>query len=157
MTGAWAVTNEFAFAIEGEIEMTTPAAERLYLAQHLHHLEGRGWTVFNPNSKPLEELPVIYGFNNGGSPGWYSAVAISEDGHCLGGHLCSHEGYMEHDLGILEGAREDRHEKSYRKHYPGGYRMEFVSSQDIPDHAALNKAFDLNKAMPAPEAAEVVC
>ena len=46
--------------------MTTPAAERLYLAQHAHEMEGRGWAVHNPHGKPLDELPVIYGFNNGG-------------------------------------------------------------------------------------------
>lgn len=125
--------------------MTTPAAANLYLAQHLHKYEGKQWAVFNPHNKPLEELPVIYGFNNGGSPGWFSAVAIAEDGSCLGGHACSHEGYMQHDLGILEGSRPDRHANDYQKHYPDGYRMEFVSSEDIEDHSGLQRAFSLNQ------------
>jgi hypothetical protein len=130
--------------------MTTPAAERLYLAQQLYSLEGRNWAVFNPHSKPLEELPVIYGFNNGGSPGWYSAVLLAEDGTGLGGHLCSHEGYMEGDLGILEGTRPDRHE-GFRKHYPDGYRMEFIASEDLEGHEAFNKTCELNKLQPAAE------
>ena len=103
-------------------------------------MDGRRWAVYNPHNKPLADLPVIYGFNNGGSPGWYEAVLLAQDGTYLGGHVCSHEGYMEHDLGILEGTREDRHEE-FRKHYPDGYRMEFVSYDDVPGHAGLNAAF----------------
>ena len=125
--------------------MTTPASEALYLAQHNYEHEGKGWAVFNPHSKPITDLPTIYGFNNGGSPGWYSAVAIAEDGTVVGGHLCSAEGYMQHDLGILEGTRTDRHEKDYQKHYPNGYKMEFVPSQEIEGHEKLNEAFRLNQ------------
>lgn len=79
--------------------MTTPAAEALYLAQHRFKYEHCKWAVYNPHDKALEELPVIYGFNNGGSPGWYSAKIMAQDGTHLGGHICSAEGYMEHDLG----------------------------------------------------------
>jgi hypothetical protein len=135
--------------------MTTPAAERLYLAQHQLEMEGRKPAIFNPLDKPLEELPVIYGFNNGGSKGWYSAVAIAEDGACLGGHVCSDEGYMEHDLGIIEGSRLDRHQKTYQKHYPEGYRMEFVPNGEIKAHVALNLAFKRsNEAQPKTDAAK---
>lgn len=49
--------------------MTTPAAESLYVAMHRYELEGRKRAIFNPHNKPLEDLPVIYGFNNGGQPG----------------------------------------------------------------------------------------
>jgi hypothetical protein len=127
--------------------MTTKAAEELYLAQHRYELEGSRTVVCNPNKKRVAELPVIYGFNNGGSPGWYSAVAIAEDGTVLGGHCCSNEGYMESDLGILEGTRPDRHENSYKVHYPDGYKMEFVPSSEVAKHEGLNKAFKLNEAM----------
>src|SRR5690348_4286544 len=125
--------------------MTSPAAERLYLAQHEAEMEGKRNEVFNPHNKPLNELPVIYGFNNGGSPGWFQAVAMAEDGTCLGGHTCSAEGYMPHDLGILAGTRPDRHEESYRPHYPDGYRMEFVGYADLKGHAALNAALAANR------------
>lgn len=119
--------------------VTTRAAEALYLAQHRYEHEGRKWAVHNPESMALEDLPVIYGFNNGGSPGWYSAVVIAEDGKVLGGHCCSDEGYMEHDIGILEGSRPDRHE-DFKKHYPSGYRMEFVATNALEGHAGLNAA-----------------
>jgi hypothetical protein len=124
--------------------MTSPAREALYLAQHRVEHEGRRWAVFNPENKPLEELPVIYGFNNGGSPGWMSAVLLAADGTGLGGHCCSHEGYMEHDLGIIEGTRSDRHE-GFQKHYPSGYRMEFVRGEDVRGHAGLMEAYRLNQ------------
>jgi hypothetical protein len=123
--------------------MTTLARARLYEAQHLAEWEGKGYAVFNPHNKPLKELPVIYGFNNGGSPGWYSACLISEDGEGLGGHLCSSEGYMPHDLGILEGSRPDRH-KTFQEYYPNGYRMDFVSYEDVKSHEGLQKAVELN-------------
>jgi hypothetical protein len=134
--------------------VTTQAAAALYLAQHRYETEGRRWAVFNPHDKPLVELPVIYGFNNGGSPGWFSAVALSQDGKCLGSHCCSAEGYMEHDLGILEGCREDRHEKDYRPHYPEGYRMEFVGFDDINGHEGLIAAIKLANERPAENGAE---
>lgn len=126
--------------------MTTPQAEALYLAQHVARMIGRGYAVYNPHEKPAEELPVIYGFCEGGSPGWYSACLIAEDGTGLGGHLCSHEGYVPHDLGILEGSRPDRHE-TFREHYPDGYRMEFVPYDELAAHAAVNSAFERNKAL----------
>lgn len=124
--------------------MTTAAAAAAYLAEHMAENAGRSAAVFNPNGKPLAELPVIYGFNNGGEPGWYEAVAIAEDGTVLGGHTCSHESYIPADLGVLEGTRPDQHAEQYSKHYPNGYRMVFVPSGEIKGHAALNDAFRRN-------------
>jgi hypothetical protein len=123
--------------------MTTKAAAALYEAQHLYAMEGKGWAVYNPDGLPVMELPVIYGFNNGGSPGWYSAVLIAEDGTGMGGHVCSSPAYMLHDLGILEGTRPDRHE-GFREHYPHGYRMEMVEG-DIKQHVGLMEAYRLNQ------------
>ena len=124
--------------------MTTPAAARLYLAQHLYETEGQPNVIYNPNNLDVEELPLIIGFNNGGSLGWLSAVAMAEDGTFLGSHCCSDEGYMPYDLGIIEGAREDRHEKDYKKHYPDGYRMEFVTYEQVGSHTKLLAALQLN-------------
>ena len=123
--------------------MTTAIAEKAYLYEHLRQWEEHGYAVFNPHDKPLHLLPVIYGFNNGGSSFFLSAVLIAEDGTALGSHACSNEGYMRHDLGILEGSRPDRHE-TFRQHYPDGYRMDFVSYDEAPMHEGLQKAFELN-------------
>ena len=122
--------------------MTTPEAERSYEAQHRMEWVGKGWAVHNPNSKPEAELPVIYGFNNGGSHGWMSACLIAEDGTELGGHTCTSEGYMPHDLGVLEGSRPDRHE-TFRAHYPDGYRMEFVGYDAVRGHEKLMAAIEV--------------
>ncbi len=130
--------------------MTTPAAAALYLAQHRLAVEGHGWAVVNPNDRPIDGLPIIYGFNNGGSPGLLSAVLIAADGTVLGRHGCSAEGYMEHDLGILEGSRPDRHE-TFAEHYPDGYKMEFVPSSAFDYETgswavpSLERALKLNK------------
>ena len=123
--------------------MTTPSAAALYEAQHVHAHSHLNVAVFNPQGKALEELFTIYGFNNGGSPGWMHAVLIAEDGTGLGGHCCSSEAYMPADLGVLEGTRSDRHEE-FQKHYPDGYKMEFVGYNDIDNHPGLTKAIELN-------------
>jgi hypothetical protein len=126
--------------------MTTPAAARLYEAQHLLAWEGRGYAVFNPHSKPLGELPVIYGFNNGGSGDWWSACLLAEDGTGLGSHICSSESYMPHDLGVLEGSRPDRHD-GFQKHYQDGYRMDFIGEAEVRarSHPGLELAYKLNQ------------
>lgn len=129
--------------------MTTPQAAALYLAEHKAELFGRATVVHNPNSLPIEQLPVIYGFNNGGSTGWLAAVLLAEDGTYLGGHCCSDEGYMPHDLGILEGTRPDRHE-AFRAHYPDGYRMEFVGYADVRQHPGLMAAIKRAEASKEP-------
>lgn len=119
--------------------MTTPQAAALYEAQHVAEHAGRKVAVFNPQEEPLSELPVIYGFNNGGSSMFLDAVLLAEDGTYLGGHACSSEAYMPADLGILEGTRLDRHE-AFRQHYPDGYRMEFVGYEDAGKHEGLQQA-----------------
>ena len=119
--------------------MTTEAA-----AKHGHEMEDKGYAVYNPKNKDIKELPIIYGFNNGGSPGWYHAQLLAEDGVALGSHLCSAECYMLDDLGILEGTREDRHE-DFKKHYPDGYRMDFISKASVKDHEGLAEAYRKNQ------------
>jgi len=130
--------------------MTTAVAAALYEMEHVIAHRDRAYAVFNPENKPVEELPVIYVFNNGGSTGWMSAVLIAQDGTPLGSHCCSSEAYMRHDLGILEGTGPDRHE-DFRKHYPGGYRMDFVGYEDVPSHAGLNAAVAAYKLRPKDE------
>ncbi len=124
--------------------MTTEAAARVYLAEHTSTWGDRGYVVYNPNGRPVDELPVIWGFNNGGSPGWFSGELLADDGDFLGGHICSHEGYMLHDLAIVDGARPDRHEK-FREHYPDGYRMDFVPYAEVPGHAGIKAAFERHR------------
>jgi hypothetical protein len=122
--------------------MTTPQAAAQYEAEHLQRWSGKGYAYHNPHNKFLNELPVIWGFNNGGSPGWMHAELLAEDGTHLGGHLCSSVAYMPHDLGILEGSRPDRHE-TFRKHYPDGYRMDFAEDSKHPE---IEKAYQRNQA-----------
>ena len=124
--------------------MTTQAAEALYEAQHVFKHEGRNVAVFNPNGLPAQDLPVIYGFNNGGSPGWMFAELLAADGTHLGSHCCSSEAYMPADLGVLQGTRPDRHE-TFKAHYTNGYRMEFVGHEFVDEHAGIKAAFALNK------------
>ena len=128
--------------------MTTAEAAAASLTDHQQKWNDQGYAVFNPHNKPVEDLPVIYGFNNGGSPGWYSGVLLAADGEALGGHVCSHEGYMRHDLGVMAGSRPDRHE-TFRQHYPDGYRMDFVPASEVLTHPGLEAAYQKNQAKAA--------
>ena len=92
-------------------EMTTAAAEAEYRMRHELEMAGKGFAIHNPKNLPFEDLPVIYGFNNGGWGGHDTLAQLpEEDGNGMGSHICSSESYMPHDLGILEGTRPDRHE-----------------------------------------------
>lgn len=88
--------------------------------------------------------PKIYCFSNTTNGGDGMAYAMAEDGTVLGGHLCSHEGYVPHDLGVTPGTRPDRHQNDYSAHYPDGYEMEFIRAADVPGHEGLNAAMMLN-------------
>jgi hypothetical protein len=116
--------------------MTTKAAAKLYEAQHKESYSGKNVEVFNPNSVSWDDLPTIFGFNNGGPENFLEGVLIAEDGTVLGSHTCSSESYMFSDLGILEGTYEDRH-VTFREHYPDGYKMEFVSYKDLKNHSGV--------------------
>lgn len=124
--------------------MTTPEAAMIYEREFISAMKDKQYAVYNPHSKPLGELPTVYGFNNGGGGYFFEGVLLAEDGTKLGSHLCSAEGYMRHDLGILEGTRADRHE-IFKAHYPNGYKMDFVSYKECGSHAGLQGAIKLAK------------
>ena len=82
----------------------------------------------------------IYIFSNGGEAGWMSAVAIADDGHCLAQHICSHEGFMAHDMGITSNWKHE----NYNKHFgEGNWELEWVSNP--LSHAGLDAAYKLNQ------------
>lgn len=91
----------------------------------------------------------IYCFNNGGSKDWWYAQAIADDGHALAGHICSHPGFMKHDLGITSNWKHE----IYDKHFgAGNWELEWV--EDIEAHPGIVEAFRLNKMLSAEEAAK---
>lgn len=100
--------------------------------------------VYNPLNKPEEELPIIYGFNNGGNPGFYSAIALAESGHDLAGHICSTEGWMPLDLGFHDAGFIHKREH-YRQHYPEGYRTIFLERDELSTDTGFLAAIERNK------------
>ncbi len=124
--------------------MTTPEHEQLYEAQHIAKMKDKGYVTHNPHNKPVHQLPVIYGFNNGGQPRWMHACLIAEDGTPLGDWVCSSEAFMSNDLGIIEGSSSHWRE-TFHRHYPDGYRTEFVGIEEVPNHEGLNTALQLMK------------
>lgn len=91
--------------------------------------------------------PKIYAFINGGSPGWYSAVAVAEDGEVLAGHVCSHSSFGPHDMGATS---EWKHE-SYREKYPEGFEVVWFDANDPANAELIEKIKKLNAAFQAVE------
>jgi hypothetical protein len=107
--------------------------------------------VYNPLEKPEKDLPVIYGFcDRVVTPTDLVGILMGYDGKLLGSHVCSNESFMMDDLGIWEGTRPDRHE-TFRKHYPDGYRMEFVSGDSVGSHGSLQTAILKNRNLYGPK------
>lgn len=73
--------------------------------------------------------PKIYCTVNGGSEGWWNAIAIAEDGTPLAGHICSAIAWARHDLGV-DNDTMGKH-KHYRAYYPDGYEMVWVRPDEM--------------------------
>lgn len=80
-----------------------------------------------------ESLPAVYLFSNSHS-GDGIAYSMAEDGTVLGSHLCSHWGYMLHDLHD----RKDRREAT-EAHYPDGYRIVICGPGEVPPPEVLER------------------
>jgi hypothetical protein len=100
--------------------------------------------TYNPNNLPVEELPYIIGFNNGGPEHLRSAVSIAQDGTVLGTHVCTHEGWMISDLGLSAETLKEHRTEAYIEHYPNGYRTTFITYNEAHHCAPLKEALALN-------------
>lgn len=86
----------------------------------------------------------IYVFNNGGSPGWYEASALADDGVFVAGHICSSVGFMQHDMGITS----DWKHKNYDEHFgAGNWELEWVD--DAKNHEGVKAAYEKHLALGA--------
>lgn len=101
--------------------------------------------VFNPHNKPVEELPFIIGFPNGGFMGNIVAVAVATDGHALGSHMSSDEWFGARDIGVEEGTFAKSRNETYQAHYPQGYRTKWVTRSEIKTDPDLKVALENNK------------
>jgi len=71
--------------------------------------------------------------------GWNDCLSITDDGYVLGNHICSHMGYMQHDLHD----RPDRLEKIKSHFGDKPYEVEILSYEDCKTHTGLNAAVAL--------------
>ena len=68
---------------------------------------------------------VIYCFVDGHwSSGDTSAVALSQDGECIGGHLSSNESWSKRDM------HHPTKYKKYNEHFPEGWVLVWVDNAD---------------------------
>jgi hypothetical protein len=82
----------------------------------------------------------IYCLNNGGSVGFYEALAIADDGNVLAAHLCSQERYMAHDLGMTSSWKHE----NYNEHFGEGNWV-LVWIDDPANDERIKNALELNK------------
>ena len=85
---------------------------------------------------------TIFLFNNGGSVGFMSGVAIGDDGQCVAQHISSNEYWMQHDLGLTSDWKHDYYDEAYGA---GNWTLEWVPSEDRNLHAGLQEALCLNR------------
>jgi hypothetical protein len=93
--------------------------------------------IYNPHSKPTKELPVIFGFPAGRykNSGNFEGILLAEDGTVLGKHLSSDEAWLATDLGLTDNS--SKHVDDMTKHYPEGFRCEYVKWDDVHTNAGL--------------------
>lgn len=92
----------------------------------------------------MEKKTKIYGFNGGGEPNYYIAVAMDSEGAVVASHLCSAESFMPFDLGMSKGATR-KHDIYDAKYGAGNWETEFIPSSQHATHEGLQKAIELNK------------
>lgn len=90
-------------------------------------------------TQPDNGLPKIFVFCNGVNALGVIGCAIAEDGTVLGGHASSSQEWMKHDMGVTGSWKHDK----YAEHYPGGYEVVFVPSDEVKakSHAGLEAAY----------------
>lgn len=83
--------------------------------------------------------PKIFVFINGGIPGLLHVTALTEDGHFIAGHGCSHEHFIYHDMGFTSDWKHDR----YNEHYPDGWELVYVPREVAlaRTHKGLEEAY----------------
>jgi len=75
-------------------------------------------------------------------------VALCEDGNSLAGHLCSHEGFVKHDMGFTSDWKHEHYDEHCGK---DNWELEYIEDEDIEAHEGLQKAIKLNQELPEEE------
>lgn len=95
--------------------------------------------IYNPDNRPEDELPIIFGYISGGRRGHYEGILISDFGWTLYSTVSASEGFVPYDLGIYKGSRPALHDR-IKRHFPSGYRMEYIGRSDVKTHEGLSRA-----------------
>ncbi len=68
---------------------------------------------------------------------WHSIVAVSEAGKCIAGHVCSHHGFAQGDMGFTGTQKHDL----YNAAHPGGWELVWVDNPAPGESPELDAAF----------------
>lgn len=85
--------------------------------------------------------PVIYCFINGGAgTDLVRSIALAEDGTLLAHHISSSDEWARGDCGYLDTSMGRVKRGAFAKHYPEGYRLEWVDRPREHDRLAAATA-----------------
>lgn len=97
--------------------------------------------IYNPAHRPIDELPVIYGYVSGANPKGCLCLAVSSDGDYLGNRWCTSPEFMAYDLSLaIDGGCQMI--KFYLERYQNGFRCVAVPHGEEDSHVGLQKALD---------------
>ena len=86
--------------------------------------------------------PKIYVFiNSRFASGDVTPIALAEDGTVLASHFCSSESWAKHDMGLESTWKH----KEYTAHYPDGWQLIWVESQEVLAHPGVQAALAKNR------------
>lgn len=92
-------------------------------------------------------MHTIYcaGYNH---PAGYLVTALADDGHGLAQHLCSHQRYARHDIGMDSTWKHEHYDAHFGA---GNWQLEWVD--DVKTHPGWRAALKLNHEMAEKEEA----
>jgi hypothetical protein len=91
-------------------------------------------------SDTTEALPKIFLFIEGENNWGVFPSALAEDGHCLAGYCSSNKSFAMHDIGFNSTWKHD----NYKKHYPNGYELVWLESDELEGNTGFLKAVENN-------------
>ncbi len=87
-----------------------------------------------------KQVTTIYVFCNSCEPNWHSIASVTADGRGVAGHVCSHHGFVEHDMGFVGDWKHD----TYNEMFPDGWALEWV--EDPRNHPVIKALIEACRA-----------
>jgi hypothetical protein len=85
-------------------------------------------------------MSKIFCFVRNTDNNWLYTVALAEDGNCIANHTSSNMTFAKHDIGITSDWKHD----IYKEHYPNGYELVWLETNEDFEREDFKQAWSLN-------------